>query len=107
MSDGIDLNWTLYVSYFVSKYNVFEALANLCTFYCEDKDIPEGSDDYAQFVIDWLKDNLEGYIDEFLSILRDITSTDYNTEGGIDNDNITELLDNEEFMKEFRQYLCD
>lgn len=56
----------------------------------------------------WLvKDNLEDYIDEFLSILRYITSTDYNTEGGIDNDNITELLDNEEFMKEFRQYLCD
>ena len=50
MDDKIDL------SYFVSKYNVFEAL--------------------------------EDYIDEFLSILRDITSTDYNTEGGIDNDNI-------------------
>lgn len=105
MDDKIDLNWTLYVSYFAEKYDVFEALANLCTTYCED--IPEGSDDYAQFVIDWLKDNLEDYIDEFLSILRYITSTDYNTEGGIDNDNITELLDNEEFMKEFRQYLCD
>ena len=105
MDDKIDLNWTVYVSYFVSKYDVFEAIANLCTTYCED--IPEESDDYAQFVIDWLKDNLEDYIDEFLSILRYITSTDYNTEEGIDNDNITELLDNEEFMKEFRQYLCD
>ena len=107
MDNKIDLNWTLYVSYFVSKYDIFKALANLCTSYCEDKDIPEGSDDYAQFVINWLKDNLEDYIDELLSILRYITSTDYNTEGGIDNDNIIELLDNEEFMTEFRQYLND
>lgn len=38
MDDEIDLNWTVYVSYFVSKY---EALANLCTTYCED--IPEES----------------------------------------------------------------
>ena len=105
MDDLIDLNWTLYVSYFVKKYDVFKALVDLYTTYCEDT--PEESDDYAQFVIDWLKDNLEDYIDEFLSILRYITSTDYNTEGGIDNDNITELLDNEEFMTEFRQYLCD
>lgn len=105
MDDKIDLNWTVYVSYFVKKYDVFKALANLCTTYCED--IPEESDDYAQFVIDWLKDNLEDYIDGFLSILGYITSINYNTEGGIDNDNITDLLDNEEFMTEFRQYLCD
>ena len=107
MDDKIELYWTLKASCTVTKYDVFEALANLCITYCDGIDIPEESDDYAQFVIDWLKDNLEDYIDEFLSILRYITSTDYNTEGGIDNDNITELLDNEEFMKEFRQYLCD
>ena len=35
------------------------------------------------------------------------TSIDCNTDVEIDNDNITELLDNEEFMKEFKQYLCD
>ena len=35
------------------------------------------------------------------------TSFDCNTDGEIDNDNITELLDDEEFMKEFRQYLYD
>lgn len=105
MDDLIDLNWTLYVSYFAKKYEVFEALANLCTTYCEDT--PEESDDYAQFVIDWLKNNLEDYIEEFLSILRYITNTDYNTDGGIDNDSITELLDDKEFIKEFRQYLND
>lgn len=105
MDDLIDLNWILYVSYLAKKYEVFEALANLCTTYCED--IPEESDDYAQFVIDWLKDNLEDYIVEFLSILSYITSADYNTDGGIDNDSITELLDDKEFIKEFRQYLND
>lgn len=103
MSNKIDLSWSLNMEYTFEKYDLFETLANLCTTYCED--IPEESDDYAQFVIDWLKDNLEDYIDEFLSILRYITSTDYNTEGGIDNDNITELLDNEEFMTEFRDFL--
>lgn len=105
MDDLIDLNWTLYVSYFVKKYDVFKALVDLYTTYCEDT--PEESVDYAQFVIDWLKDNLEDYIDEFLSILRYITSADYNTDGGIDNDSITELLDDKEFIKEFRQYLND
>lgn len=105
MNDEIELYWTTDVSYyvFVTKYEIFEALANLCTSFCEEADIPEGSDDYAQFVIDWLEDNLKDYIVEFLSIL----STDYNTNGEVDNDNITELLDNKEFMKEFRQYLCD
>ena len=101
MDDKIDLNWTVYVSYFVSKYDVFEALANLCTTYCED--IPEESDDYAQFVIDWLKDNLLNYIKDFLDIL----DIDCNTDGEIRYESITDLLDNEEFMKEFKQYLND
>ena len=101
MDDKIDLNWTVYVSYFVSKYDVFEALASLCTTYGED--IPEESDDYAQFVIDWLKDNLINYTKDFLDIL----DIDCNTNGEICYESITELLDNEEFMKEFRQYLCD
>ena len=104
MNDEIELHWSLKVDYTFEKYTLFEALVNLCLAYYGD--IPEEYD-YAEFIIIWLKDNLEDYIDEFLSILRDITSTDYNTEEGIDNDNITELLDNEEFMKEFRQYLCD
>ena len=47
------------------------------------------------------------YKEEFISMLSLETSIDCNTDGKIDNDNITELLDNEEFMKEFRQYLCD
>lgn len=59
--------------------------------------------DYAEFIITWLKDNLKNYKEEFLSIL----DSEIDTEGEISNDNITELLDNEEFMKEFKQYLCD
>ena len=63
-------------------------------------DIPE---EYAEFIITWLEDNLKNYKEEFLSIL----DSEIDTEGEISNDNITDLLDNEEFMKEFRQYLCD
>lgn len=103
MDNIIDLNWTLYVSYFTEKYDVFKTLVKLYDSCCENT--PEKSDDHAQLVIDWLRDNLEDYIGEFLSILRWFTSVDYNVDGGIDNENITELLDNEEFMKEFRQYL--
>lgn len=65
-------------------------------------DIPENYD-YAEFVIDWLEDNLKDYKEEFLSIL----DSTIDTGGEIDNDNITDLLDDEEFMTEFRQYLCD
>ena len=50
-----------------------------------------------------MEDNLKNYKEEFLSIL----DSEIDTGGEISNDNITELLDNEEFMKEFRQYLCD
>ena len=99
MNDEIELDWTLKVSCTVTKYDVFEALVNLCTTYCDD--MPERSDDYVQFVINWLKDNLINYIKDFLAIL----DIDCNTDGEIRYENITELLDNEEFMKDFIQYL--
>ena len=107
MDDKLDLNWTLKVDYTFEKYDLFETLTNLCTTYCDGIDIPEESHDYSEFIIDWLEDNLKDYKEEFLSMLSLETSIDCNTNGEIDNDNITELLDNEEFMKEFRQYLCD
>ena len=100
MSDEIELHWTLKVDYTFEKYHLFEALVNLCLAY--NGDIPEEYD-YAEFIIIWLEDNLKNYKEEFLSIL----DSEIDTEGEISNDNITELLDNEEFMKEFRQYLCD
>ena len=107
MDDKIDLSWSLNVEYTFEKYDLFETLTNLCTTYCDGIDIPEESHDYSEFIIDWLEDNLKGYKEEFLSMLSLETNIDCNTNGEIDNDNITELLDNEEFMKEFRQYLCD
>ena len=100
MSDEIELHWTLKVDYTFEKYNLFEALVNLCLVY--NGNIPEEYD-YAEFIIIWLEDNLKDYKEEFLSIL----DSEIDTGGEISNDNITELLDNEEFMKEFRQYLCD
>lgn len=107
MSDKIDLSWSLNVEYTFEKYDLFETLTNLCTTYCDGIDIPEESHDYSEFIINWLEDNLKDYKEEFLSMLSLETSIDCNTNGEIDNDNITKLLDNEEFMKEFRQYLCD
>ena len=107
MSNKIDLSWSLNVEYTFEKYDLFETLTNLCTTYCDGIDIPEESHDYSEFIIDWLEDNLKDYKEEFLSMLSLETSIDCNTNGEIDNDNITELLDNEEFMTEFRQYLCD
>ena len=106
MDDKLDLNWTLKVDYTFEKYDLFETLTNLCTTYCDGIDIPEESHDYSEFIIDWLEDNLKDYKEEFLSMLSLETSIDCNTNGEIDNDNITELLDNKEFMKELRQYLC-
>ena len=107
MSNEIDLSWSLNVEYTFEKYDLFETLTNLCTTYCDGIDIPEESHDYSEFIINWLEDNLKDYKEEFLSMLSLETSIDCNTNGEIDNDNITELLDNEEFMTEFRQYLCD
>lgn len=107
MGDKIDLSWSLNVEYTFEKYDLFETLTNLCTTYCDGIDIPEESHDYSEFIIDWLEDNLKDYKEEFLSMLSLETSIDCNTDGEIDNDNITELLDNEEFMKEFKLYLCD
>ena len=101
IDDKIELNWTLKVNYTVTKYDVFEALVNLYTACCGDT--PERFDDYAQFVTNWLKDNLLNYIKDFLDIL----DIDCNTDGEIRYESITDLLDNEEFMTEFRQYLND
>lgn len=100
MNDEIELHWTLKVDYTFEKCTLFEALVNLCLAYYGN--IPEEYD-YAEFIITWLEDNLKNYKEEFLSIL----DSEIDTEGEISNDNITELLDNEEFMKEFKQYLCD
>lgn len=96
----VDLTWREIRRVFVEEDTLFEALVNLCLAYYGD--IPEEYD-YAEFIITWLEDNLKNYKEEFLSIL----DSEIDTEGEISNDNITELLDNEEFMKEFKQYLCD
>ena len=100
MSDEIELHWTLKVDYTFEKYTLFEALVNLCLAY--NGNIPEEYD-YAEFIIIWLEDNLKDYKEEFLSIL----DAEIDTEREISNNNNTELLDTEEFITKFRQYLCD
>ena len=97
--DKIELNWTLNVSYIFKKYNIFKALEDL---FLNNEDVPEDAD-YQNYVIDWLNTNLEDSVEEFLDFLDPMLNTD----GKIDNDNIIDLLNNEEFMKEFKDYLND
>ena len=48
-----------------------------------------------------LEENLKYYKEEFLSIL----DPEIDIDGDLDYENITDLLDNEEFMAEFSEYL--
>lgn len=100
MGDKIDLNWTLSVEYTFNKYDVFQALEEFCITYAGT--VPEDCDP-VEFVVDWLETNLAQHIEDFLDILDSTIDTD----GELSNENITELLDDEEFMDEFREYLGD
>lgn len=94
----IELYWTESCTYNVDKEGVFQALVNLYNDYAPEFD---ESYDYVETVVEWLNDNLESYIEEFikeLDPLRDIN-------GDIDNETITDLLDNEGFMNEFEEWL--
>lgn len=99
MDDKIELNWTLNVSYTFKKYDIFQSLEDLFNIYEEAPD----NVDYPSYVIEWLNTNLKDSIEEFLDILDPMIDID----GEIDNDNIVELLDNKEFMEEFRDFLND
>ena len=99
MNDEIELNWTLNVSYTFTKYDIFEALVDLFDSY---EIVPENVD-YPSYIIEWLNINLKDFIEDFLTTLDPMLDID----GEIDNNNIEKLLDNEEFMKEFKLYLCD
>ena len=99
MDDKIELQWTLNISNTFTKYEIFEALVNLFDTY---EIVPENVD-YSSYVIDWLNINLKDFIEDFLTTLNPMMDID----GEIDYNNITDLLDNEEFMKEFKLYLCD
>lgn len=95
----IELNWTLNVSCTFKKYDIFKALEDL---FLNNEDVPEDAD-YPNYVIDWLNTNLEDSVEEFLDFLDPMLNTD----GEIDNDNIIDLLNDKEFMKEFKDYLND
>ena len=97
--DKIELNWTLNVSCIFKKYDIFKALEDL---FLNNENVPEDAD-YSNYVIDWLNTNLEDSVEEFLDFLDPMLNTD----GEIDNDNIIDLLNDEEFMKEFKDYLND
>ena len=93
----IDLTWREIRQVFVEEDTLYSALLYVYRTYIGDEN------DSIDEIIEGIQDNIENYKEEFLSIL----DAEIDTGGEISNDNITELLDNEEFMKEFRQYLCD
>ena len=97
MGDKIELNWTLNVIYTFKKYDIFQSLEELFNIYEKAPDNVA----YSSYVIEWLNINLKDSIEEFINILDPMIDID----GEIDYDNIADLLDNEEFMKEFKQYL--
>lgn len=99
MDDKIELQWTLNISDTFTKYEIFKALVDLFDTY---EIVPENVD-YSSYVIDWLNTNLKDFIEDFLTTLNPMMDID----GEIDYNNITGLLDNEEFMKEFKLYLND
>mgnify|MGYP004503703761 FL=1 len=91
----MDFKYKLYFP----KYDIFEALVDLFDTY---EIVPENVD-YSNYVIDWLNTNLKDFVEDFLTTLDPMINID----GEIDNDNIVELLDNKEFMEEFRDFLND
>lgn len=99
MEDKIELNWTLNISYTFKKYDIFQSLEDLFNIY---EEVPDNVD-YPSYVIEWLNTNLKSSIEEFLDILDPMINTD----GEIDNNNIINLLDNKEFIAEFKQFLID
>ena len=99
MSDEVELQWTLNESDTFTKYEIFEALADLFDTY---EIVPENVD-YSSYVINWLNTNLKDFVEDFLTILYPMM--DINEK--VDYCNITNLLDNEEFIKEFKLYLGD
>lgn len=94
----IELQWTELCTYSVDKEDVFKALVYLYDEYAPKFDESYG---YVEAVVEWLEDNLDAYIEEFIEAIdpmRDIN-------GDIDNETITALLDDKEFMNEFEEWL--
>lgn len=79
--------------------NYIEELADLFDTY---EIVPENVN-YSSYVINWLNTNLKDFVEDFLTVLYPMM--DINEK--VDYCNITNLLDNEEFIKEFKLYLGD
>ena len=88
-----------FLAKFKEWYEIFEALADLFDTY---EIVPENVD-YSSYVINWLNTNLKDFVEDFLTVLYPMM--DINEK--VDYCNITNLLDNEEFIKEFKLYLGD
>lgn len=100
----IELKWTEICCFNVNKEDVFSALVELYNSYAPEFD---ERFDYVQTVTEWLEDNLEDYVNEFLTKLALISHLAVEPMHDIDNENITALLDNKEFMNEFKEWLND
>lgn len=100
MTDKVNLIWTEQCECNVDIAQLYQALVDL---YYEFA--PEFDDrfDYVETVVDWLNDNLKNYLEEFIDKIDPYRTIN----GDIGDENITALLDNEEFMDKFEEWLND
>lgn len=95
---NVNLYWTESHSFTIAKEDIFFHLIEVFT-NNSDEDYEAGN--YADTVIAWLQECLENYVDDFINYIDNFFSTDR----VIETENITKLLDDEEFVKEFKKYL--
>lgn len=95
MSNNIVLMWSELHTHTVTKGEVFRALLDIFNEY--------GGMEYNHtiVIIEWLQDNLESYLGEFLHNVNFM----YDSDLDIDEQNFTSLLESKEFIDEFKKWL--
>jgi|GEM_PF-6132951 len=95
MSNNIVLMWSELHTHTVTKEEVFRALLDTFNEYCDIEY------NHSSVIIEWLQDNLESYLGKFLYNVDFM----YDSDLDIDEQNFTSLLEDSEFVEEFKEWL--
>jgi len=95
MSNNVILMWSELHTCTVTKEKVFQALLDIFNEYSAMEY------NHITVIIEWLQDNLECYLGEFLNNVDFI----YDSDLDIDEQNFTALLEDPEFINEFKEWL--